>query len=160
MSVELVCCHSCAGRNPVSFVLRFLEVLNSHRSQAGSGPAATSFLCFAKERKQRKATTLPLAFGFPIVRVKKWESLETRLRLKHKAFFIHFLPRTIGSVRSGLKSKAKLSTLARYLNGSCVCVFHSCEGIVEGFDQYADRSAIGSCLQTRVRGARGVQCLS
>ena len=78
MSVELVCCHSCAGRNPVSFVLRFLEVLNSHRSQAGSGPAATHFLCFAKESKQRKATTLPLAFGFPIVRGKKWESFETR----------------------------------------------------------------------------------
>ncbi|WP_395005750.1 hypothetical protein, partial [Undibacterium sp.] len=36
------------------------------------------FLCFAKESKQRKATTLPLAFGFPIVRDKKWESLETR----------------------------------------------------------------------------------
>ena len=44
----------------------------------GSGPAATHFLCFAKESKQRKATTLPLAFGFPIEQGKKWESLETR----------------------------------------------------------------------------------
>jgi len=33
---------------------------------------------FAKESKQRKATTLPLAFGFPIVQDKKWESVETR----------------------------------------------------------------------------------
>ena len=55
-----------------------MSVNRSHRLLAGSGPAATSFLCFAKERKQRKATTLPLDFGFPIVRVKKWESFETR----------------------------------------------------------------------------------
>jgi hypothetical protein len=46
--------------------------------KVGCGPTATSFLCFAKERKQRKATTLPLAFGFPIVQDKKWESVETR----------------------------------------------------------------------------------
>jgi hypothetical protein len=33
-----------------------------------------------RQRKdsKRKATTLPLAFGFPIVQDKKWESLETR----------------------------------------------------------------------------------
>jgi len=38
-----------------------------------------TFLCFAKERvSKRKATTLPLAFGFPIEQDKKWESLETR----------------------------------------------------------------------------------
>ncbi len=36
------------------------------------------FRCFAKESKQRKATTLPLPFGSPIVRDKKWESVETR----------------------------------------------------------------------------------
>jgi hypothetical protein len=52
--------------------------LFSLRLQVGCGPTATSFLCFAKERKQRKATTLPLAFGFPIVQDKKWESFETR----------------------------------------------------------------------------------
>jgi hypothetical protein len=46
--------------------------------KVGCGPTATSFLCFAKERKQRKATTLALAFGFPIVQDKKWESVETR----------------------------------------------------------------------------------
>jgi hypothetical protein len=44
----------------------------------GCGPTATHFLCFAKESKQRKATTLPLAFGFPLVQDKKWESFETR----------------------------------------------------------------------------------
>ncbi|WP_222612478.1 hypothetical protein [Undibacterium flavidum] len=48
------------------------------RSQVGCGPTATHFLCFAKESKQRKATTLPLPFGFPIVQDKKWESVETR----------------------------------------------------------------------------------
>jgi hypothetical protein len=35
------------------------------------------------------------------VQDKKWESFETRLRLKHEAFFVHFLSCTIGSVRSG-----------------------------------------------------------
>ncbi len=44
----------------------------------GCGPTATLFLCFAKESKQRKATTLPLPFGFPIVQDKKWESVGTR----------------------------------------------------------------------------------
>ena len=58
--------------------MKSVKAIRSHRSQAGSGPAATYFLCPAKESKQRKATTLPLAFGFPIVRVKKWESFETR----------------------------------------------------------------------------------
>ncbi|MBC3872825.1 hypothetical protein [Undibacterium flavidum] len=36
------------------------------------------FSCFAKKSKQKKATTLPLPFGFPIVQDKKWESVETR----------------------------------------------------------------------------------
>jgi hypothetical protein len=62
----------------------------SHRSQVGCGPTATHFLCFAKESKQRKATTLSLAFGFPIEQDKKWESFETRLRLKQRSFLYPF----------------------------------------------------------------------
>ncbi|MFZ6820181.1 hypothetical protein [Undibacterium sp. Ji22W] len=62
----------------------------SQRSQVGGRPTTTHFLCFAKESKQRKATTLPLAFGFPIVQDKKWESLETRLRLKQQGFLYPF----------------------------------------------------------------------
>jgi len=85
--------------------------------QVGGRPTTTHFLCFAKESKQRKATTLPLAFGYPIVQDKKWESLETRLRLKHKAFLIHFLSCTIGSVRSGLKVKNKPKSKSTTYNG-------------------------------------------
>jgi hypothetical protein len=32
---------------------------------AGGGPAASYFLCVAKESNQRKATAKPLPFGFP-----------------------------------------------------------------------------------------------
>jgi hypothetical protein len=64
--------------------------------QAGGSPAAAHFSCFAKKSKQKKAKQASPPFGFPIVLGRKWESLETRLRLKHKAFFIHFSPSTIG----------------------------------------------------------------
>jgi hypothetical protein len=56
----------------------------------GGGPTATHFSCFAKKSKQKKATTLPLPFGFPIVQDKKWESFETRLRLKQRSFLYPF----------------------------------------------------------------------
>ncbi len=56
----------------------------------GCGPTATHFLCFAKESKQRKATTLPLAFCYPIVQGKKWESFETPLWLKQRSFLYPF----------------------------------------------------------------------
>ena len=49
---------------------------------AGCGPAATHFLCFAKESKQRKATTVPLPLRGPrLCRTKngKWAKL-TSLR--------------------------------------------------------------------------------
>jgi hypothetical protein len=32
---------------------------------AGGGPAAAYFSCLAKKSKQKKATALPLPFGFP-----------------------------------------------------------------------------------------------
>ncbi|MES2039298.1 MAG: hypothetical protein V4495_15815, partial [Pseudomonadota bacterium] len=34
--------------------------------------------------------------GFPFVQYKKWESPKTRLRLKHRPFFFHFLYNTNG----------------------------------------------------------------
>ena len=75
-----VCKHGRALQGGIQCLLpyAYLRLFGPHRSLAGCGPAATHFLCFAKESKQRKATTLPLAFGFPIARVKKWESFETR----------------------------------------------------------------------------------
>ena len=111
-----------------------IRIFRFHRSQAGCGPAATHFLCFAKESKQRKATTLPLAFGFPIVRVKKWESLETRLAAQtaRLSLSIFCLPQLavseVEKVKTNSKSqkpKAKSQTfaVARNLNGrrNCMC---------------------------------------
>jgi hypothetical protein len=45
---------------------------------AGGSPAATHFLCVAKESKQRKATAKPLPFGFPPKCRAKREANETR----------------------------------------------------------------------------------
>ena len=59
---------------------------------AGGGPAATFFLCFAKERRQRKATAQPLPFGFPIVQIKKWEANETRYAQTAFTSFSIFCP--------------------------------------------------------------------
>jgi len=41
---------------------------------AGGSPAATHFLCFAKESKQRKATAKPLPCGFPLKHLLKRET--------------------------------------------------------------------------------------
>ena len=64
----------------MSLTLFLTSYIRAHRFQAGSGPAASYLFCFAKKGNPKKATTLPLAFGFPIVQVKKWESLEMGLR--------------------------------------------------------------------------------
>jgi hypothetical protein len=53
---------------------------NSCCSQVGCGPTASYLFCLAKKGNPKKATTLPLAFGYPIVQDKKWESVETVLR--------------------------------------------------------------------------------
>jgi hypothetical protein len=58
----------------------------------GGGPTATHFSCFAKKSKQKKATTLPLPFGFPIVQDKKWESFETRYAQTTKLSLSIFCP--------------------------------------------------------------------
>jgi hypothetical protein len=57
---------------------------------AGGGPAATPFLCFAKERKQRKATAGKLPFGFASKYAVKREMKQTRLRLRQVSFLIRF----------------------------------------------------------------------
>ena len=83
------------------------------------------------------------------------QALSFLLLFRHKAFFIHFLPRAIGSVRSGFKVKDNDHRRSEIDALGVRIVRHSREGIDEGFDQHADRSAIGSCLQTRARPARG-----
>jgi len=78
-----------------------------------------TFLCFAKERvSKRKATTLPLAFGFPIVQDKKWESLETRCAQTQGFLFPFSVPhnwqcqkwmKVKSNIKSNIKNKVKSS---------------------------------------------------
>jgi hypothetical protein len=57
---------------------------------AGGGPAATHFLCFAKESKQRKASAGKLPCGFALKSEPKREMKKTRLRLRQFSFLIRF----------------------------------------------------------------------
>jgi len=59
--------------------------------QAGGSPAATYFLCFAKESKQRKASAGKLPFGFASKSAVKREMKKTRLRLRQFSFLIRFI---------------------------------------------------------------------
>ena len=74
---------------------------------AEGSPAATHFLCFAKESKQRKATAEPLPFGFPFMQDKKWEANETRLRLRQRSLLFPFSVLHKRQRQSGGRSKAK-----------------------------------------------------
>ena len=58
---------------------------------------ATPFLCFAKERKQRKATAARCPFGVPEPIRHEAGSAKTRLRLKHLRFCFRFPPDWFGS---------------------------------------------------------------
>ncbi len=59
-------------------VVRKVIFVFSSDGQAGSGPAAAHFSCFAKKSKQKKATVTRQPFGFPLLWRKKWEANETR----------------------------------------------------------------------------------
>ncbi|WP_395011832.1 hypothetical protein, partial [Undibacterium sp.] len=66
--------------SPTSHWIFFVGIY-LHASSSFTGrvwPDSLYLFCVAKKGNPKKATTLPLAFGFPIVQDKKWESLETR----------------------------------------------------------------------------------
>jgi hypothetical protein len=65
---------------------------------AGGSPAATHFLCLAKESKQRKATASRCSFGVPSAAPQKMGSERNSLRSNNVHFSIHFLQRITGSV--------------------------------------------------------------
>nr|WP_315487565.1 hypothetical protein [uncultured Undibacterium sp.] len=73
----------------------------------GGSPTASYLFCFAKKGNPKKATTLPLAFGFPIVQDKKWESVETRLRLKQQHFLYPFSVQHNWQCQKWMKVKVK-----------------------------------------------------
>jgi hypothetical protein len=81
--------------------------IQTQRSQVGGSPTASYLFCFAKKGNPKKATTLPLAFGFPIVQDKKWESVETRLRLKQQHFLYPFSVQHNWQCQKWMKFKVK-----------------------------------------------------
>jgi len=82
----------------------------------GCGPTATHFSCLAKKSKQKKATTLPLPFGFPIVQDKKWESFETRFAQTTKlSLSIFCLAQLAVSEVDESQKQSKTFSIDRYL---------------------------------------------
>ncbi len=82
------------------------------RLPTGGSPAATYLSCFAKKGKPKKATALPLPLrGSRLCRSKNGKRPQLAT-LRQGRFFIHFLPCTIGSARSGI-SKSKATTKHR-----------------------------------------------
>jgi|GEM_PF-3370492 len=77
--------------------------------QAGCGPAATYFLCLAKESKQRKATARRWPSASRLRRRKNGKRNQLA-SLKHVSFLIHFPAGANGSVQSGGRSKATVAT--------------------------------------------------
>ena len=58
----------------MSLVVCLKSTFGAHRSQVGGSPTASYLFCLAKKGNPKKATTLPLPFGCPIVRFKNGES--------------------------------------------------------------------------------------
>ncbi|WP_212685726.1 hypothetical protein [Undibacterium baiyunense] len=75
-SCYLIICR--AGATRAVFLHFVLAFAFADRSLVGGSPTASYLFCFAKKGNPKKATTLPLPFGFPIMQDKKWESFETR----------------------------------------------------------------------------------
>jgi len=74
-----------------SFVFSFFD-----QPFAGGSPAATHFLCLAKESKQRKATAGSRSFGLPGAAKQKMGRETNSLRSDKFPFFFHFSHRIIG----------------------------------------------------------------
>ena len=75
--------------------------------RAGGSPAATHFLCFAKESKQRKATARPLSLRDSRQSEQEIGKRNQLAALKHVSFLIRFPIRSNGSVLSGRQIKTK-----------------------------------------------------
>ena len=104
----LVCCHSCAGRNPVSLTL----FLTSYIRAIVSKPVWWQ-LPFASPKGNLKTTTLPLAFGFPIVRVKMGK-FETRLAAQTRlSLSIFCLAQLAVSEVEKVKVKVKINSKSK-----------------------------------------------
>ena len=111
----------------VSFV-RFIFAW-AHSSQVGCGPTATSFLCFRQRMEAKKGDHAATALRVPYCAGQKMGKLRNSLRSNNEAFFIHFLSCTIGSIRSGWRSKAtatpkqSIPTVINSSNNSCRSLF-------------------------------------
>ena len=96
----------------------------------GGGPTASYLFCFAKKGNPKKATTLPLAFGFPIVQDKKWESLETRCAQTQGFLYPFSVPHNWQcqkwmkvKVKNNIKSNGNIKTIStdgiKFSNSGC-----------------------------------------
>jgi hypothetical protein len=106
----------------------------SPNNHAGCGPAATHFLCFAKESKQRKASAGKLPFGFAPKSAVKREMKQTRLRLRQVSFLIRFTADFDASFQAQFVRRTRiqpstrhkfrcLSNTAQHLHASAVLWF-------------------------------------
>ena len=84
------------------FVFCVAEVVLSSINAAGGSPAATHFLCFAKESKQRKATAGSRPFGLPGAAKQKMGRETNSLRSDKFPFFFHFSHRITGWLQAEL----------------------------------------------------------
>jgi hypothetical protein len=86
------------------FALRRLGLVSTSvvavRLLAGGRPAATPFSCFAKKRKQKKATQFA-ALRVPACASQKMGNEANSPAAQTASFLIHFLPCTSGSAADG-----------------------------------------------------------
>ncbi|MDO8729329.1 MAG: hypothetical protein Q7K26_05630 [bacterium] len=76
--MRVVAAFLAVGRVGIACLVFYLNLVVVFRLLAGGRPAATPFLCFAKEEEAKKGDRTSLPFGFPLVQVKKWEVPTTR----------------------------------------------------------------------------------
>jgi hypothetical protein len=74
------------------------------RLLAGGRPAATPFSCFAKKRKQKKATQSRCPCGIPACAGQKMGNEANSPAAQTASFLIHFLPSTSGSATCGKRT--------------------------------------------------------
>jgi hypothetical protein len=84
-----------------------------HGDFAGGGPAAAHFSCLAKKSKQKKATALPLPLrGSQHCERQSGKRNKLAFGSDKFRFFIRFVVRNVGSVRSGNAKAPALPLLA------------------------------------------------
>src|SRR5450830_1537717 len=93
---------------------------------AGGSPAATHFLCFAKESKQRKATAGSRSFGLPGAAKQKMGGETNSLRSDKFPLFFHFSHRITGWLQAELLFRLASHCLGWLAFGVALWLFVVC----------------------------------